>query len=270
MVDVPWNVAKFLSDKAKGYKKKSLIVGAYLIGRIARSYGLMAPAYMRIVTLGQETLLLNVAKLVDLGICRYNGLGLGELVVDQFDNSEDEVATSKARGAQDEEGGVSHHPNMTFTNRLRAMDDKLGNMDTNIYKLSNNVKDLTYVVFGMSEQYDQFYREFRQMRMEQERLEVQEIQQKCVHPSTTFTRLRRRIWCHLEVPNKLTHKSSNEGSGVNPAVLDEPSDHSSSSSSDSEHIIENITSEEVDDTKKVDASKRAKDEQEAEEHVEEK
>nr|GEU53480.1 hypothetical protein [Tanacetum cinerariifolium] len=52
MVDVPWNVAKFLSDKSKGYKKKSLIVAAHLIGRIARSYELMAPAYMRIVTLG--------------------------------------------------------------------------------------------------------------------------------------------------------------------------------------------------------------------------
>ncbi|GJX81349.1 hypothetical protein Tco_0330830 [Tanacetum coccineum] len=59
MVDVPWTV---LSDKAKGYKKMSLIVGADLIGRIARSYRLMAPAYIRIVTLGQETLLLNVAE----------------------------------------------------------------------------------------------------------------------------------------------------------------------------------------------------------------
>ncbi|GKD80298.1 hypothetical protein Tco_1342919, partial [Tanacetum coccineum] len=46
MVDVPWTMAKFLSDKAKGYKKKSLIV------RVARSYWLMAPTYMRIVTLG--------------------------------------------------------------------------------------------------------------------------------------------------------------------------------------------------------------------------
>ncbi|GKD53046.1 hypothetical protein Tco_1286433 [Tanacetum coccineum] len=52
-------------------------------------------------------------------------------------------------------------------------------------------------------------------------------------------------------------------------VLDKPSDHSSSSSSDSEHIIENITSDEVDDIEKVDASKRDEDEQEAEEHVKE-
>nr|GEX79472.1 hypothetical protein [Tanacetum cinerariifolium] len=36
MVDVPWNVAKFLSGKSKGYKKKSLIVAAHLIGRIVR------------------------------------------------------------------------------------------------------------------------------------------------------------------------------------------------------------------------------------------
>ncbi|GJW51928.1 hypothetical protein Tco_0093279 [Tanacetum coccineum] len=169
MVDVPWTVAKFLSDKAKGYKKKSMIVGAHLIGRIAWSYGLIAPAYMRIVTLGQETSLPNVAKLVELGICRYNRLGLGELVDDQLDNSEDEVVAAEARGAQVKEGGVRRHPNMTFINRLRAMDDRLGDMDTNIYKLSNDVEDLTYVVSGMSEQYDQFYGEFRQMRMEQER-----------------------------------------------------------------------------------------------------
>nr|GFB48960.1 hypothetical protein [Tanacetum cinerariifolium] len=52
-----------------------------------------------------------------LGICRYNGLGLEELVDDQLDNSEDEATAAEARRAQ----------------------------------------------------YDQFYGEFRQMRMEQER-----------------------------------------------------------------------------------------------------
>ncbi|GJX10330.1 hypothetical protein Tco_0200189 [Tanacetum coccineum] len=103
-VDVPWTISKFLTDKAKGAKKKSMIVGAYLIGRIAKSYGLMAPAYMRVVTLGQETWLLNVAKLVDLDICRYNRLGMGELVDDKLDNSEDEAAAAKAREAQEQEG----------------------------------------------------------------------------------------------------------------------------------------------------------------------
>ncbi|GKE05882.1 hypothetical protein Tco_1397900 [Tanacetum coccineum] len=140
MVDIPWNLAKFLSDKAKG-----------------------------IVTLGPKTSLLSVAKLVDLGIYRYNRLGLGELVDDQLDNSGDEVAATEARRAQYEAGGVRRHPNMSLTNRLRDMDDRLGDMDTNIYKLSNDVKDLTYVVSGMYEQYDQFYGEFGQMRMEQER-----------------------------------------------------------------------------------------------------
>ncbi|GJY96489.1 hypothetical protein Tco_0513399 [Tanacetum coccineum] len=123
----------------------------------------------RIVTLGPETSLLSVAKLVDLGISRYNGLGLGELVDDQLDNSGDEAASAEARRAHDEAGGVRRHLDMSFTNRLRAMDDKLGDIDTNIYKLSNDVEDLTYVVSGMSEQYDQFYEEFRQMKMEQER-----------------------------------------------------------------------------------------------------
>nr|GEX58679.1 hypothetical protein [Tanacetum cinerariifolium] len=65
---------------------------------------------------------------------------------------EDEAVVVEPKGAQDEEGGLRHRPNITFTNRLRAMDDRLGDIDTNIYKLSNNVEDLTYVVSGMSEQ----------------------------------------------------------------------------------------------------------------------
>ncbi|GKG04245.1 hypothetical protein Tco_0314632, partial [Tanacetum coccineum] len=69
LVDVPWNIVKFLFDKAKGAKKKSMIVGAHLIGRIARYYRLMTNAYLRRVTLGQGTTLLNIVKLVELGIC---------------------------------------------------------------------------------------------------------------------------------------------------------------------------------------------------------
>ncbi|GJZ14416.1 hypothetical protein Tco_0549646 [Tanacetum coccineum] len=107
MVDVLWNVAKFLSDKAKGYKKKSMIVGAHFIGRIARSYRLMSPAYMRIVTLGQETSLLNTTKLVELGIFKFNALGMGELVYDRLDNSEDGAVAAEARRMGEEnEGGI--------------------------------------------------------------------------------------------------------------------------------------------------------------------
>ncbi|GKE41908.1 hypothetical protein Tco_1469192, partial [Tanacetum coccineum] len=54
-VDVPWHVAKFLCDKAKGSKRKSLIVGAHLIRKIASYYGLMT---------------------------LYNGLGIGEIVAE--------------------------------------------------------------------------------------------------------------------------------------------------------------------------------------------
>ncbi|GKB76458.1 hypothetical protein Tco_0943353 [Tanacetum coccineum] len=147
-------VSKFFTNKAKGYKKKSPIVGAYLIGRIARSFGLMTHGSLRSVTLGRETLLLNVAKLVDLGICRYNRRGYGELVNDIPDNGEDEGA------ADDDAGGVRRRPNMIFTNRLRAMDERLGEIETDISRIGSDIDDLTYVVSGMSEQYDQFYEEF--------------------------------------------------------------------------------------------------------------
>ncbi|GJY17509.1 hypothetical protein Tco_0389000 [Tanacetum coccineum] len=96
LVDVPWNIAK-----------------------------LMTNAYLRRVTLGQGNTLLNIVKLVELGIYRYNGLGLGELFDDMLDNSKDEVAVAEARRAHDEADGVRRHPNMSFTNRLRAMDDRL-------------------------------------------------------------------------------------------------------------------------------------------------
>nr|GEV16710.1 hypothetical protein [Tanacetum cinerariifolium] len=119
--------AKFLSDKAKGYKKKSMIIGAHLIGKL-------------------------------------------ELVDDRLDDSKDEAAATEARRAQEEAGGGRHHPNMSFTNRLRAMDKRMGNMDMTIFKLSNDVEELTTVVSGMSEQYDQFYEEFNTMREEQQRV----------------------------------------------------------------------------------------------------
>ncbi|GJR79986.1 hypothetical protein Tco_0150771 [Tanacetum coccineum] len=190
MVDVPWNVAKFLSDKAKGYKKKSMIVGAHLIGRIVRSYGLMSPFSLRVITLGLGTSLLNTIKLVELGICKYNALGIGELVDDRLDNSEDEAAAAEARRAQDKESGVRHYPNLSFTNRLQAMDERMRDMDTNIFKLSYDVEELTAVVSGMSEKYDQFYGEFNTMREEQQRFyswEMDHLSQLLAHHHISHT-----------------------------------------------------------------------------------
>nr|GEX55071.1 hypothetical protein [Tanacetum cinerariifolium] len=127
-VDVPWHVAKFFTDKAKRYKKKSQIVGAYSIGRIDESYGLMTSRSLRSVTLVLETSLLSVANLMDFGICRCNGLGLGELVDDLPDNEGNEAAG--AGEGQDDSGGVRRRHNMSFTNRLRAMDEILGTLST--------------------------------------------------------------------------------------------------------------------------------------------
>ncbi|GJZ30390.1 hypothetical protein Tco_0575437 [Tanacetum coccineum] len=156
-VDVPWHVAKFLCDKAKGSKRKSPIVGAHLIGKIASYYGLMTLGSLMNVTLGSETSSMSVAKLVDLGICRYNGLGIGEMVAEIPEVAGDD----DVRAGQAEIGGVGCHPNMSNANRLRAMDEMLG-------EIVNDVDELTYVVSGMSEHYDQFYGEFGQWQTEQE------------------------------------------------------------------------------------------------------
>ncbi|GJZ08153.1 hypothetical protein Tco_0542436, partial [Tanacetum coccineum] len=150
-VDVPCHVAKFFSDKAKGSKRKSPIVGAHLFGKIDSYYGLKTLVALMNVTLGPETSSMSVAKLVDLGICRYNGLGISEIVAEIPEVAGDDVV----RVGQAKIGGVGRHPNISNANRLRVMDEKLG-------EIVNDVDDLTYVVSGMSEQYDQFYREFRQ------------------------------------------------------------------------------------------------------------
>nr|GEW27673.1 hypothetical protein [Tanacetum cinerariifolium] len=93
-----------------------------------------------------------------------HGTGLGELVDDLPNNAGNEAADAGAGEGQDDDEGVRRHPNMSFTNRLRAMDKRLGT-------LSTEVDDLTYVVSGLSEQYDQFYDEFSKMRLEQQRFQ---------------------------------------------------------------------------------------------------
>nr|GEU79716.1 hypothetical protein [Tanacetum cinerariifolium] len=74
------------------------------------------------------------------GICRYNGLGLGGLVDDLPDNEGNKVAG--AGEDQDDDGGVRRCPNMSFTNRLRVIDERLGTLSTEVH-------DLTYVVSGI-------------------------------------------------------------------------------------------------------------------------
>ncbi|GKE21751.1 hypothetical protein Tco_1433263 [Tanacetum coccineum] len=136
-VDVLCHVAKFLSDKAKGSKRKSPIVRAYLIGKISSYYGLMTLGALMNVTLGPETSSISVAKLVDLGICRYNGLGIGEIVAEIPEVARDDVV----RAGQAEIGGVGRHPNMSNANRLRVMDGMLG-------EIVNDVDKLTYVLLA--------------------------------------------------------------------------------------------------------------------------
>ncbi|GJY61155.1 hypothetical protein Tco_0461812 [Tanacetum coccineum] len=78
LVDVPWHVAKFLYDNAKVVQKKSKIIGAHLIGRIARHLGLMSHAALR------------VAK----------------IVADRQDDSDEEFEAAEARRVQEKDEGV--------------------------------------------------------------------------------------------------------------------------------------------------------------------
>ncbi|GJW78624.1 hypothetical protein Tco_0140306 [Tanacetum coccineum] len=183
-IDVSWHVAKFFADKAKGYKKKSLIVGAHLIGRIARSFGLMTPGALRGVTLGPETSLLNM--------------------VDDIPKVAEDEGAGACMGQADV-GGVRRHPNMTTTNRLRAMDERLGDIETDISRLVGDVNELTYVVSGMSEQYDQFYGEFGHWRTEQERFltwNTYHLSQLLAHHHIDHTRYNRTPYAYVpDIPD---------------------------------------------------------------------
>ncbi|GJX06067.1 hypothetical protein Tco_0193999 [Tanacetum coccineum] len=70
-----------------------------------------------------------------------------------------------------------------------------------------------------------------------------------------------------EVPDELVHKSSNEGAGVNPEVPDESNSSSSNSSSDYEVVVEDISSDEDEVTKKADNAKTANTEKDTEGQV---
>ncbi|GJU59085.1 hypothetical protein Tco_1236851 [Tanacetum coccineum] len=72
----------------------------------------------------------------------------------------------------------------------------------------------------------------------------------------------------LEFLDELTLKSSNKGAGVIPDVLDEPSDYYSSSSSNLEFTVEDISSNKADVTEKDDELKKTDDEKAEEEHSE--
>ncbi|GJS26612.1 hypothetical protein Tco_0487232 [Tanacetum coccineum] len=74
----------------------------------------------------------------------------------------------------------------------------------------------------------------------------------------------------LEVPDELVFKSSNEGAGVTPEVPDEPSDYSSSSSSNSELGVKEISSDEAEVTEKANNAKIVDAKKDTEDQVAEK
>nr|GEX50468.1 hypothetical protein [Tanacetum cinerariifolium] len=133
----------------------SKIIRAHLIGRITRLFRLMSTAALRLVTRGQETILYDVVKMGELGIVRFNGLRHAEIVDEILDNNDEEAEAAEKRKAQkDNEGSPRRCPNMSFTNRLRVMDDRLEEINQHSYRIGDKVEDLTTVVSGMSEEYD--------------------------------------------------------------------------------------------------------------------
>nr|GEV64476.1 hypothetical protein [Tanacetum cinerariifolium] len=84
----------------------------------------------------------------ELRIVRFNGLGHVEIVNETLYNSDEEAKAAEVRRAQEEnEGSLRRRPNMSFTNRLRVMDDKPGELNQHIYCIGDEVEELTTVVF---------------------------------------------------------------------------------------------------------------------------
>ncbi|GJX77607.1 hypothetical protein Tco_0691512 [Tanacetum coccineum] len=132
--------ARLVAKKAKGAQKKSRIVGAHLIGMSARYFGWMSGAALGRVTKGQDMELYDIVKLEDLRIIRFNRARLAEMVDEMLEDSGEESDDIEARRADDEDEGMPRRcPNMSFTNRLRVMDDRLGDIDDSIYGLREEV-----------------------------------------------------------------------------------------------------------------------------------
>nr|GEW02423.1 copia protein [Tanacetum cinerariifolium] len=71
----------------------------------------------------------------------------------------------------------------------------------------------------------------------------------------------------LDIPDELVFKCSNEGAGVTPEVLDESSNNSSRSSSAFEFAVQDISSDEAEDTKNTDNTKIADDKKDTKDQV---
>nr|GEY67278.1 hypothetical protein [Tanacetum cinerariifolium] len=72
-----------------------------------------------------------------------------EIVNETLYNSDEEAKAAEVRRAQEEnEGSLRRRPNMSFTNRLRVMDDKPGELNQHIYCISDEVEEITTVVSG--------------------------------------------------------------------------------------------------------------------------
>lgn len=166
-IDVPWNLAKFISGGAKGFqKRKSCIQGAHLIGKLARGLGLMTPATLSIVTRGQECSMIGITKLCKFGICRLNGAGEVEMEPEIVRDGLVRIRSSQATGSYGNvgEGHVRQRPIRSIGDRLLAMDDRMGDMEGNISHIVEDIDEITAMISGMNIQYDGFYGEFRQMQ----------------------------------------------------------------------------------------------------------
>nr|GEX43815.1 hypothetical protein [Tanacetum cinerariifolium] len=124
-------------DNAEGYKKKSSIVVAQLIGRISTSFGLMALGALKGVTLGPKTSLLGVDKLVELGICKYDVLGYGEMVDDVL-----EVAGDEEARAGIEQANVGDIPDLGVQQGVNFMSS------TPIYSIAPSPSPNPFGLFG--------------------------------------------------------------------------------------------------------------------------
>ena len=172
-IDVPWYLAKFLSDGAKGAQAKSKIQGAHFIGRLARNLGLMTPEKLAWVTIDASTALIGLNKLFKCNICRPNGLGGADLMPEgAFGGS---AGTSGSGGASSSQAGTSQayeeeavraRPTMTTMDRFRVIEGSLGHIDTGMMEVRDYVDDMASGIFGMSDQFDGFQSDMRRMQDE--------------------------------------------------------------------------------------------------------
>lgn len=111
--------------------------------------------------------MIGVGKLVEYNICRPNGLGGANLMPVGEIGVSAGASSSQASGSQaQEEELVRVRPMMTTSDRFRVTEGRMGHIKTRMTQIRSDMDEIESGIFGMSDQFESFYGDYRRMQAE--------------------------------------------------------------------------------------------------------